>query len=293
MEGQGKMIVKILTRNSPSYISLINYIIDGSKDKDSKPHIITHNLRSETIVGYEQEFIENEALRKSKRSDRIYMYHEIISLSANEDNSIMTDALLNDLALRYISLRGNNGLFIGAIHRDKEHIHIHFMAGGSEFKTGKAFRLTKAELHDLKIKLQEFHREKYPQIAHSFPEHGKGKVYATDREWQQLHRDERKSIKGAIQKTVSKYFKKAQTQKEFLELLRDEQNLHFYERAGIATGLVLDSGIKIRFSRLGISKEHFLAKPPDKTDEMETLSRIRDIREKSRTHIKDRSERNI
>ena len=77
----------------------------------------------------------------------------------------------------------------------------------------------------------------------------------------------------------------------FIELLRDEHNLHFYKRV-IPTGLVLESGMKIRFSRLGISKEQLLAKPSNRIEELEALSRIKAIREKNKELFKD-SERNI
>jgi len=281
------MIYKVLTRSSPSFLSLLRYIKSESKGLEINV-LITHNVRANTNEGIVSEFIENESFRKSTRSNRTYVYHEILSMSANEDNTKITDEILKNIALKYISLRGKNGIYVGAIHRDKEHIHIHFMVGGTEFKTGKAFRLSKLDLRNLKINLQEYHKQKFPQITQSFPEHGSGrKDYVSDKQWQLEHRDERKSFKATVQKSVNECFAQAKTQKEFLDLLRDTYNLHFYERAGIATGLVLDSGMKIRFSRLGISREQFLTKPPDRAEELETLSRIRQLRDKNKSLSKD------
>jgi hypothetical protein len=59
-------IVKILSRHSPSYKSLIQYILRYIIDekKTHKEHIYTNNLRADTIPGFIKEFIENEAFRR-------------------------------------------------------------------------------------------------------------------------------------------------------------------------------------------------------------------------------------
>ena len=279
------MIVKILTRHSPSYASLIKYILKEGKGSE----VITHNLRSDNQEGYVKEFLENEALRKHQRTGSVYMYHEIISLSAKEDNTKITDSMLKNLAQKYISLRGKNGIYVGAVHRDEDHIHIHFCSGGTEFRTGKAFRLSKQKLQNLKIKFQEYHQKKFPELTKSTANHGAGKEYVKNKEWQLQHRDERKSVKEQICQTVTDCFAKAKSQKEFLESLRGN-GLHYYERNGIPTGI--ESGIKIRFSRLGITKEQFNGLPIDRTEEDKALQVIAKLREqtinKNKTHQYER-----
>ena len=271
------MIVKILSRNNPSYSSLIDYILKGSKAKDHEPQIFTHNLRSETKQGWVKEYIDNEALRQNHRSNQIYLYHEILSFSNKEDEGAISKEVLDDIGKQYIALRGHDGLFVGAVHHDKEHTHIHFCTSGVKFRTGKAFRLSKYDLQGVKIRLQEYHKEKYPEIKQSFPEHSNGREYVTNREWQARYKDERAIAKVKIQQEVQECFTKAKTQKEFLELLRDK-NLPHYERNGMATGIV-HGEMKIRFSRLDISKEQFLSKPQDRTEDAKALSAIRRIRE--------------
>src|SRR5437764_439049 len=96
---------------------------------------------------------------------------------------------------------------------------------------------SKANGHESQIftqNLQEYHKERYPQITQSFPEHYSGQEYITDREWQARHKGERAIVKVQIQQTVHECFAKAKTQKEFLELLRD-RNLPHYERNGVPT----------------------------------------------------------
>ncbi len=88
-------IVKILARHTPSYASLISYILNEGKIDHSE--VFSHNLRAHTIAGYEQEFIENEAFRKHTRTDQIYLFHEIISFHAHENNEVITKAMIADL----------------------------------------------------------------------------------------------------------------------------------------------------------------------------------------------------
>lgn len=267
-------IVKILVRHSPSYASLVRYILNEAKM--SKAEIYTHNLRSDTIVGYVKEFIENEAFRRQSRSDQVYLFHEIISFNANEDSTALTPEIINDIAREYIRLRGIEGVILGAMHRDTEHVHLHFCVSALKFRTGTSFGLSKAKLHQLKIQIQNFHRQKYPEISQSFPQHGIGRPYVKDRAWQAAHRIDRARVKEQITGMVRICFAKATSQKEFLEFLREE-NFHYYERNGVPTGIEHD-GTKFRFSRL-LEAGQFETLPIDLTEEEKVLAEIRSIRE--------------
>src|ERR1700722_13148521 len=118
-------IVKVLSRHSPSYASLIQYILRYivNVEKTNKEPIYTNNLRSNTTAGYTREFIENEAFRKHTRSDQIHLFHEIVSFGADENKELITPEMINDLAQEYMRLRGNTGVMLGAAHRDKAHVH--------------------------------------------------------------------------------------------------------------------------------------------------------------------------
>lgn len=243
------MIVKILSRHTPSYSSLIKYIL--REDKGEKLQFFTHNLRSNSIQGWTQEYLVNESFRKSNRSDQVYLYHDILSFSANEDSAMITPELLASIAQKYIELRGFEGMYIGAVHRDKTHVHVHFCTSGVAFRTGKAMRLSRSKLHTLKMDLQNYHTHKYAELNQSICDHGSGKAYLTDREWQTKHNGRRNLVKADIFNVVTSCFSKATSQKEFLSLLRDS-GLHHYERNGKAQGITSDTGMKFRFSRLGI-----------------------------------------
>jgi len=272
------MIVKILSRHSASFKSLAEYIVRGA-GKEGKPQIFTHNLRSENTDGRVREFLENEAHRTYTRRNQVFIYHEIVSLSNKEDGTKITKSVLDALARKYISLRGKQGMFLGAVHRDKEHVHIHFMTAGLEYRTGKSFRLKKYQLQELKIKFQEYHRKKHPELTQSTVNHGKGREYVTDKEWQARHRDERSLAKKEVQDMVKACYARTHTQKEFLELLR-ENNLHFYERNGEPTGIIYNN-LKIRFTRMEITKKQIENLRTDRTEEEQALAEIRAIRQRN------------
>lgn len=283
------MIYKILTRSTPSYKSLIEYILNESKNE--KPETFTQNLRSNQIdiERITKEYIENESFRIFRRSDQNYLNHEILSFS-DEDSSKVTPELLQSMVQKYITLRGKDGVYFGAVHRNTESVHVHICVSGLKYRTGKSHHIPKDKLKQLKIDLQTYQKEKYPELYNSLPEHGRGRDYMTDRLWYARKKDERNIQKEHIKNTINKCLNKAKTQMEFLQLLQ-KQNLHYYERKGIPTGIVVDN-TKFRFNRLDIDLEHLQLLPTDLTEEQKTfaeIQRIRELREEQKNLSFDRN----
>jgi hypothetical protein len=265
-------IVKILSRHSPSYASLLRYVMRYVVDEGKTEHtpIYTNNLRSHDMQGYVREFIENEAFRQHPRSDQINLFHEIVSFHSDEDSGAITREVIDDLVAKYIELRGSTSVILAAPHFDKDHVHIHFCVSALHFRTGKSFGLGKAQLHELKAKFQQYHRERYPQIEKSFPKHGKGREYASHAQWHAKQREQ-------IIETVRHCFARATSQKEFLELLRDRE-LHYYERNSKPTGITYD-GQKFRFSRL-IDGRRVDDLPIERSEEERALAEIQAMRKR-------------
>ncbi|QTE35870.1 relaxase/mobilization nuclease domain-containing protein [Mucilaginibacter gossypii] len=270
-------IIKILARHNPSYASLIRYILN--EDKSAQMQVFTNNLRSDTIPGYVQEFIENEAFRRQYREDQVYLYHEIISFHAGEDKALLTPEVLDDLVQEYIRLRGHTGVMIGAVHHDREHVHVHFCVSALHFRTGLSFGLSKAQMHELKVSFQEYHQRWYPGIDKSVVEHGKAEPYLRHGQW---HANQRE----LIAETAKRCFAQAKSQQQFFELLRTER-LDYYERHGRPAG-VEANGMKMEFSRL-LAGMRLDALPVERNEEEQALQEIRRIRE--RQAGRDRDER--
>ncbi|MFA5987732.1 MAG: relaxase/mobilization nuclease domain-containing protein [Candidatus Paceibacterota bacterium] len=267
-------IVKILSRHNPSYASLIRYVMQG--ECNDRPEIFTHNLRSDTEAGYVGEFVENESFRRSFRSDQAYLFHEIISFNAKEDRERITSEVMEDIAREYMRLRGNDGVMLGAVHRDRGHVHLHLCVSALRFRTGTSFRLSKAELFRLKTGLQEYHREKYPFLSRSFPNHGAGKPYEGHGKWLASQREIRIELKERLGRAMAESLAVAKTQDEFLGIMRD-RGFHHYERRGKAEGIEVD-GMRFRFSRLA-DRAGLEALPMGLTEEQKALEEIRAIRE--------------
>jgi hypothetical protein len=177
-------------------------------------------------------------------------------------------------------------VILGASHRDKEHVHLHFCVSGVKFRTGRSARLSKRELSVLKTEFQRYHREKYPFIKHSFPEHGSGREYQVNREWQAKYRRNRERLKERVSNSLLEALELANTKTEFLDMLRDRGFPH-YERAGKPEGVELD-GVRFRFSRL-LDKDQFEQLGDDTREEQKVLEEISSIREQRKDREKSRN----
>lgn len=263
-------IVKILSRHSPSYRSLIAYILKESKVDERE--VYTNNLRSRDIDGCVREFMENEAFRKHSRRDEVKIFHEIISFHSDEDSRLFTKEIIDDLVAKYIELRGTTGLILAASHFDKGHVHIHFCVSALHFRTGKSFGLVKAQLHELKASFQQYHTERYPEITLSFPAHGKGSSIS-HAQWNRERREQ-------IVKVVRECFADAKSQEDFIARLAERNQFH-YERNGKASGIEHE-GLKFRFSRLLGEGRSYDMLPSMRDEEERTLAEIRAIRDARR-----------
>src|SRR5687767_4878510 len=164
------MVLKSLSRKSGTR-QLLNYLFKKEEklvgDK-LKPILIRHNVRSRTLEKLVKEFDQNEALRLHKRKNNEKVYHTILSFS-NKDKELINERKLRDVAKQYMKLRGENNLYIGTAHYDKDHIHLHLVMPGTKYLTGEANRLSWAEFHQLKLGMDAYQKRKYPELIHSLP----------------------------------------------------------------------------------------------------------------------------
>ena len=183
------MIIKNLTRKSGTG-QLLSYLfryITAEVKTTTKPFIVRHNIRSNSIPGYVQEFEQNERNRKVKRKDQTCINHTIISWS-NKDAKHLNDNTLRNLAKAYIRFRGELNLYVITKHVDKEHTHLHCCVSATEMGTGKSSRISKLEFEGLKKSLDAYQKEHYPELANSLPHHGKKRQNMLDA-WKKVDRE--------------------------------------------------------------------------------------------------------
>lgn len=282
------MILKSLTRKA-GVGQLIHYLFKDEKKlsgEHQKPIIIRHNVRSRTLDKQIQEFKENERFRLHSRKNSIKAYHSILSFS-NLDKDKITEKTIRSVANQYMKLRGNDNLFIGTVHFDKDHVHLHMVMSGTKYLTGESNRLSREEFLQLKQSLDKWQARTFPELIHSLPRHGRSKEPSIDRQ------NNRLSQKESLLKTLSSGYKKSISVDSFLASLK-ASGFEPYYRAGRLTGVRSEDGIKYRLGRLGYDEQKLAMLDQLKMREEKTLLEMRDIRERqsqSREQDEERSGR--
>lgn len=221
---------------------------DKTQHKDS--FIITHNLKGNSIQQWVDQFKANEAHRKHKRTDSVYLTHEILSWN---DNKNLTPEMMEAMTREYMRLRNPKGMYVAVPHFDKQY-HVHICASGIEYKTGKSMRLSKASLQKLKKDIQDYQVERFPGLVNSVVKHGNGgKSLMTDAELQLKRRTKGLTDKELVKQKLEIIFKNASSKDEFFQLLNNG-GLKTYERGGSIYGVCFGTK-KHRFKTIGFSPE--------------------------------------
>lgn len=238
-------------------------------DSEGKSFAITHNLKGDSITSWVKQFKINELRRQRKRTDSVYLTHEILSFH-KEDEKNITLAKMEAIASEYIKQRNPKGLYVAVPHWDKKHAHLHICASGVD-KTGMSLRLPKIQLQKLKKDIQDYQIKRFPELSKSIVNHGKtgDKNHAihyknhdlrtnseespilTEKEYQYKKRTGRETEKELLIGTLKTCYKKAISKADFYLKLK-ECGLETYERNGKITG-IKKANIKYRFSRLGFT----------------------------------------
>ncbi len=245
---------------------------------NGEPFIIKHNMRARSLNGFIREMEQNEKGRIHKRSDQTGIHHTIISWS-NKDKELVTEAKLRDMAKEYIRLRGENNIYVGSVHLDRQHTHLHIAMSATQLD-GKSSRISKKEFEDVKVKLQEYQKQKYPELSHSLPEHGRSKKQEkTKYEKHDIKRNERAVDKNLIHECLETAYPQASSTQHFLSLLK-EHGYSAYYRAGRLTGIQSEQGLKFRFSRLGVDMDRLKELDGKAFKEQQTLQELKQIRQR-------------
>ncbi len=258
-----------------------------SDNLQQKPFVIKHNMRSRSINGYIKELELNEAGRLRQSKNQIAAYHTILSWSP-KDAHLMNDAMLKEIAKEYIKLRGENIMVVGTKHVEKEHIHLH-LAESATLLNGKSSRMSKQEFAAIKIKLQEFQKERYPILKNSLPEHGK-RTNKTKGDFSKNKRPERTSSRDKLIQLIETNVKRSSNTEQFLSSLNKE-GISPYYRAGKLTGVEYE-GLKFRFSRLGYDEQlkELSFREAKRESELQTLKMIRNAPNRQNERLKSMQE---
>lgn len=283
------MIIK--TKRSYSKLrfkQLVNYIMsDKGKVDNTNTFTIHHNLQSTNTEKVIQEFVENDQYRK-RRKNGVVLYHEILSFHPDEKSDLSLE-ILEDIAHKFIELRGENALCLAKPHIENENIHIHFLFSGVEYKSTKTLRLDNKSFRQVRLEMELF-QQKYPALNKS------SMVYLN--KWQKNRLMENDTIKQSEKETQLKKRTGKQSRKDIVRaLVRDcylqssnkenffqrliEQGIELYKYRNKINGLKDKDGRKYRFNSLSLGDKE-LALLEKNTDRMMELQRIQQGKEKSR-----------
>lgn len=250
------MILKNLSRKSNSgqlFKYIFRYVLDPTKQEQSSqvPFILKHNIRSSNIEGFIKEFKENELRRIYIRKDQAVLNHVILSWAGTDKEKVTRD-FLKDIFKKYVQIRGQSNLYVGTAHFDKEHTHLHLAQSVSKLN-GRSSRISQKEFAEIKLALDTYQKEKYPELTHTLPEHGKSK---------KIHKKEptigrcngRVSQKEHLLQELQTAYENAKSLEDFLQTLQSFGH-ELYYRSCQLTGIKLETGRKFRFKSLGFDKE--------------------------------------
>jgi len=258
------MIVKSKGRKDTNFAQLINYVLTDKGRTDPKDTFtIFHNTASWEKDKVILEFVENDSFRK-KRKNGVVMHHEILSFSP-QDQQHLSAPVLEDIAEKYIELRGANALCVAKPHIAEEHIHLHFVFSGNELFQDTSLRLSKKEFKDLRLNIEAYQLQQYPQIQHShkftekhlsLQQQQRRELLSPNRVTDaeiQLKKRSKTPIKEQLKERVQSIFKQASSFDTALEKMSVE-GLEVYQYRQKANGIIYNNK-KYRFTTLGISKE--------------------------------------
>ncbi len=154
------MIIKSMSRKSGGFRQLLDYL-----DRDSDSEGLTWNLLSSERKDIAQEFMGNSRYAQ-KRKNGVLLYHEILSFSP-KDKGVLTPAILEDLTFSYLEKRAVGALAYAQIHSHQSAPHVHLVISANLLKQAKKLHLNKAQFQEIKLDLEAYQREKYPQLKHS------------------------------------------------------------------------------------------------------------------------------
>jgi len=215
------------------------------KDTD-RDELGTHNLVSPEgdSKSIAKEFIDNN----SGRGSRTY-YHDHVSFHPN-DRKKCTPEFMRDFSEGYIKTHYNNQQAYWGVHREKEHVHVHFCVSATDMD-GKKLQLKNKDLGNRDRYVQDYAKERgmhYMDRLDLKMQKGRDKIRQAEKE-RGLKPDKEK-LREKIQYVIN--HPDVQTREDFKKWL-EISGLPLSERK---TGIEFKNRI-YRFKTLGYDKETY------------------------------------
>jgi len=241
------MIIKVKTSKTPRFKQLLDYLTK-SPDKvindRGEVFMVQQHLFGLTNETMAEEFLFNEQNRIHHRANNTKLNHEIIAFS-DLDKDKITIPILKDLTQEYLSQRSPYMQAFAIAHFDTDHQHVHIVSSPIELISQKNLRMSKTDFAELKLHMQEYQMEKYPELSNSIVEHGRKEkdiklnipIETTiDKEFRVIERLGKETNKTKIRTAIENSFSVSNSKEQFLEQL-SLQGFQTYTRGGDTKGI--------------------------------------------------------
>ncbi len=249
------MIIKSIShKRKTSFKYLLEYLMSDDHNAE-----IIHKqlLRGDTLQMWQKQFINNSKKRKINRKNAVYLHHEILSFSPESSPYINKEKLI-DISKMYIKQRAKRTLALVVFHQEKDHFHVHLVIASTDFM-GQSNRLSKQEFAQLKLDMQDFQKQNYPELNHSLVQHEKDKrTRIKESERRRSIRTDVVSDKETLYYTIQSIFHASPNIESFIHTLK-HNDIKPYLRRGKLTGVHFGNR-KFRFKTLGITDDMLLEK---------------------------------
>jgi len=250
------MIIKSLSRKSPSFKSLISYINRNSTDTTIANNFSALAMDKSSYQTITDEFIENSKLLPNRKNGN-YLYHEIISIKPIENlPAHELEKVLTDIANKYINIRAKNHLTYAKIHLNTDNPHIHFCISANELNSNKRLRLSKEQFKSIQKELEAYTLTKYTELENKpiYNDSKTNKHLKLSNKTKELkHRTKQPSQKEQIKELLENIFNNAKTHDELLSQLK-ENNLEIYQRGKTISLKNLVDSKKYRLKTLALDE---------------------------------------
>jgi len=260
-----------MSRKSKSFSQLYDYL---TRDKSSFTFSKNTYANSKDKKEFVHEFYENSRHLREARG-KVYMYHEVLSLEANELSLEKQKEILLDMAEKYLYQRAQDHLAFGVIHEDKNNMHLHLMISANEIEGDKRVRLSKREFSQIQQRLENYKNQKYQELKQSSFYQDKKDLSKEKQNEQELKNRGARSVKDEIRENLRDTFSKA-TSSTYMENHLKSLGYEIYTR-GNTQGISYKNK-NYRLKTLGPEKEY-----------QQTLTKLERIQERElrRQQVKD------
>lgn len=256
------MIIKSMSRKHPTFAQLIDYI-EGEAKLKSRRYSIHHNLYSRDSAGMKREFEENANLLR-ERKNGVYLYHEIVSITASENlREDEQKEALAQIVREYLRARGRQNMAYAVLHEDTGYLHFHIVMSANAVGESRRTRLSKEQFADIQTRLEAWVLTHHPDLEQKAvfhknqtheerEERERKKTHLSNRGEEMKRRGAEATRRDRVQEKLADIFETATDPRHFSRLM-EQAGFTLYVR-GKAHGITDADGNKYRFERLGLGE---------------------------------------